>query len=318
MARTERTGKKIQFQLSWGGLAAVAISTICVLLWAFVLGFWSGKKVAEKNAALIMAQQPKQTAQAQPAARANENLPPQGQGQQEAREAGGPETQQPTTFQANKEAQGLNAAAHLQQASEKGQPQGAAQLQQPAATPEAASSSQTGQAENGPTTKAAAGEGAKEAGKAKEIETRRPEKAAKQGYEVKKIETTTRPNGHTKAAAETSHERNKAAQTGVKTALVKPQNTAPTHGKGIKEAEGAYYALQIGAFKDKKNAELELVRLDAKGYKARIKVTDTGTPNGTLHRVYLGRFKTPEEAKAFAKTLHDKDGIDSYVIFVKE
>ncbi|MGC9022610.1 MAG: hypothetical protein ACP5J5_05800, partial [Dissulfurimicrobium sp.] len=82
MARTERTGKKIQFQLSWGGLAAVAISTICVLLWAFVLGFWSGKKVAEKNAALIMAQQPKQTAQAQPAARANETLPPQGQGQQ--------------------------------------------------------------------------------------------------------------------------------------------------------------------------------------------------------------------------------------------
>ena len=37
--------KPIQFQIGWPGLIAIVISTVCVLLWTFVLGFWMGQKV---------------------------------------------------------------------------------------------------------------------------------------------------------------------------------------------------------------------------------------------------------------------------------
>ncbi len=37
--------KPVQFQIGWPGLIAIVISTVCVLLWTFVLGFWMGQKV---------------------------------------------------------------------------------------------------------------------------------------------------------------------------------------------------------------------------------------------------------------------------------
>ncbi len=95
-----------------------------------------------------------------------------------------------------------------------------------------------------------------------------------------------------------------------------PAVTAKTSAK--EGAAGSYYALQIGAYKEKKHAEIERVRLEARGYKAQIRSTDIGSPKGVLHRVYLGHFKTPEEAKTFAKTLHKKDGIESYMVMIKE
>ncbi len=44
-ARKKKKSKPIQFQIGWGGLAAIIASTICVLLWIFVLGFWVGQKI---------------------------------------------------------------------------------------------------------------------------------------------------------------------------------------------------------------------------------------------------------------------------------
>jgi cell division septation protein DedD len=312
MARTEKREKKIQFQLSWGGLAAVAVSTICVLLWAFVLGFWSGKKVAEKNAAMLVAQQSTQINQTAPAQGAGE-VPPLEQGH---RTAGKPEVQ--PVSPGNKESQGQTSqppaqtqemqetkeAATVQPEPENARPQGAGQ--QSAAMPEAAPSqaTQANLTKNEPVSKTAGAE-VKTSGEA--AVAPKQAKSAKEGHEARKpVES----KGHVKAAA-------------AKSAVKKPQAAASKsetkpEAKTGDEKGGSYYALQIGAFKEKKHAEVELVKLDAKGYKAQIRVTDTGSPNGTLHRVYLGRFKTPEEAKALAKTLHDKDGIDSYVIMVKE
>jgi len=45
MAVKKGKGKPIQFQIGWPGLFAIVASTVCVLLWSFVLGFWMGQKV---------------------------------------------------------------------------------------------------------------------------------------------------------------------------------------------------------------------------------------------------------------------------------
>ncbi len=49
MARTRKKSRKIQFQLSWGGLIALTVSTVCVFLWVFILGFWVGQKLIGRS-----------------------------------------------------------------------------------------------------------------------------------------------------------------------------------------------------------------------------------------------------------------------------
>ncbi len=51
MARSKKKTGKIKFELGVGGLIALAISTMCVLLWVFVLGFWVGQKMMGKRVA---------------------------------------------------------------------------------------------------------------------------------------------------------------------------------------------------------------------------------------------------------------------------
>jgi len=43
--RKKTKKKAIQFQIGWGGLMALVISTVCVLLWTFIMGFWVGQKL---------------------------------------------------------------------------------------------------------------------------------------------------------------------------------------------------------------------------------------------------------------------------------
>ena len=45
MTRIRKKSRKIQFQISWGGLIALTVSTVCVFLWVFILGFWVGQKL---------------------------------------------------------------------------------------------------------------------------------------------------------------------------------------------------------------------------------------------------------------------------------
>ena len=49
MARTRKKSRKIQFQLGWGGLVALTVSTVCVFLWVFILGFWVGQKLVGRS-----------------------------------------------------------------------------------------------------------------------------------------------------------------------------------------------------------------------------------------------------------------------------
>ena len=49
MARSRKKSRKIQFQISWGGLIALTVSTVCVFLWVFILGFWVGQKLVGRS-----------------------------------------------------------------------------------------------------------------------------------------------------------------------------------------------------------------------------------------------------------------------------
>ena len=49
MARIRKKSRKIQFQVSWGGLIALTLSTVCVFLWVFILGFWVGQKLVGRS-----------------------------------------------------------------------------------------------------------------------------------------------------------------------------------------------------------------------------------------------------------------------------
>lgn len=49
MTRIRKKSRKIQFQISWGGLIALTVSTVCVFLWVFILGFWVGQKLIGRS-----------------------------------------------------------------------------------------------------------------------------------------------------------------------------------------------------------------------------------------------------------------------------
>jgi DedD protein len=49
MARTRKKSRKIQFQVSWGGLIALIVSAVCVFMWIFILGFWVGQKLVGRS-----------------------------------------------------------------------------------------------------------------------------------------------------------------------------------------------------------------------------------------------------------------------------
>ena len=49
MARTRKKSRKIQFQVSWGGLISLIVSTVCVFMWVFILGFWVGQKLVGRS-----------------------------------------------------------------------------------------------------------------------------------------------------------------------------------------------------------------------------------------------------------------------------
>lgn len=49
MAKIGKKSRKIQFQIGWGGLIALTMSTICVFMWVFILGFWVGQKLVGRT-----------------------------------------------------------------------------------------------------------------------------------------------------------------------------------------------------------------------------------------------------------------------------
>lgn len=72
------------------------------------------------------------------------------------------------------------------------------------------------------------------------------------------------------------------------------------------------YTINIGSFRDKKNAERVMKEWDEKGYNVVTEKT-TVPQKGTWYRVSVGRFSSREEAQSFARGLEEK-GINKYFV----
>lgn len=81
---------------------------------------------------------------------------------------------------------------------------------------------------------------------------------------------------------------------------------------GAEPVPAAGYTVQVGAFSTMQNAEELKGRFERESYSAMI---STVVSNGkTLHKVWVGEFKTYESAKRFAGEIKSKYNIDSIVV----
>jgi cell division protein FtsN len=71
------------------------------------------------------------------------------------------------------------------------------------------------------------------------------------------------------------------------------------------------YSVQVGAFREKRLAEMLRQRLHQRGYSARVMIS--GTRTAKFYKVRLGGFNTPGEAKRFVGQLKSQMGIDAVV-----
>jgi len=81
---------------------------------------------------------------------------------------------------------------------------------------------------------------------------------------------------------------------------------------GADQVPAAAYTVQVGAFSTLQNAEELKGRFEKESYSAMV---STVVSNGkTLHKVWVGEFKTYESAKRFAGEIKSKYNIDSIVV----
>lgn len=94
-------------------------------------------------------------------------------------------------------------------------------------------------------------------------------------------------------------------------APAKPEEKIARSKQAVAKPAGAY-ALNVGSFKARKNAEALRQELEQKGIEAT--VTEVSLPDkGTWYRVSVGRFSTPAAARRLAQELERKWQIPSFV-----
>lgn len=80
---------------------------------------------------------------------------------------------------------------------------------------------------------------------------------------------------------------------------------------GVRAGTTSAYTVQVGAFREKRSAEMLRQRLRQRGYSAY--VTTSGTRTAKFYRVRLGEFDTQGEAKRFVGRLKNQMGLDAVV-----
>jgi cell division septation protein DedD len=73
--------------------------------------------------------------------------------------------------------------------------------------------------------------------------------------------------------------------------------------------------VQVGAFKNTKDAEALKQRLENRGYKVYIKKS-ASTKNAKLYKVRIGRFTVREDADALVQKLKKTEGLKAFVTFI--
>ena len=91
---------------------------------------------------------------------------------------------------------------------------------------------------------------------------------------------------------------------------VNEKTTPPRETKSTGD-EGVVYTVQVGAFKNQKEADSLRVKLDSKGYKV---YTKKGTlQKATVFKVMVGEFTRKKEAEVFALKLRNAERLNAYV-----
>lgn len=50
-AQGKKQAGKVRFELTWGGIAGIAVICVCIFLWMFVLGVWTGQSLLRPSLA---------------------------------------------------------------------------------------------------------------------------------------------------------------------------------------------------------------------------------------------------------------------------
>jgi len=80
---------------------------------------------------------------------------------------------------------------------------------------------------------------------------------------------------------------------------------------GNVDPTAGFFTVQVGAFKDRGNAELLRDRLNASYSPIFIQQYDT--PEGTFYRVRVGKISGEEAAQQFSEQLHSREGFTPFV-----
>ena len=91
-------------------------------------------------------------------------------------------------------------------------------------------------------------------------------------------------------------------------------------GHQIKKAKkkSTYFVLQIASYREKDRANKEARRWRDKGYRVKVRRADLDPEKGIWYRVYLGEYRSVEEATNSAKKLAQKHNLRSYVIPIRD
>jgi cell division protein FtsN len=247
--------KRFQLQMGWGGLFALFITSICILVWVFVMGFWLGQKLMRGEAELQLAQKP--------LTEENKIAPPALPKEPPKEMAAPPEdnvtkiTPAVETVEKSQE-EALNA------------------------TPTAVIKEEV-------------------------ITAKKQDKQGDAKQETKKDQKTpVKPE-------EVKHD--KKDDKSQKTAAVTPSKD--TKEKAKEEVLKKYFSIQISSFNKKESAADEVKDWQTKGFKSQFREVDL-KEKGKWYRVYIGKYKTIDEAKEAVKKIGEKKGQTAYIVSLED
>ena len=85
---------------------------------------------------------------------------------------------------------------------------------------------------------------------------------------------------------------------------------------GAPDPTGGYFTVQVGAFRERANAERLRERLNAAYSPIYIQPVDS--PDGTFYRVRVGKIGGEDEARQYATRLHAKEDFTTFVVRLDE
>ena len=85
---------------------------------------------------------------------------------------------------------------------------------------------------------------------------------------------------------------------------------------GAPDPTGGYFTVQVGAFRERANAERLRERLNAAYSPIYIQALDS--PEGTFYRVRVGKITGEDEARQYAAQLHAKEAFTTFVVRLDE